>query len=135
MNLADVMDEVAARLQAVDGLRVYAWPPGTVTPPAAVVAFPESYSYDATYGRGSDVMSLPVVVVVGRPTERGTRDRLARYCDGSGTDSVKRVLESGMYVTCGGVRVTAVTFDMVSIGATEYAGALFDLDITGPGRK
>lgn len=133
MNVDDVMDQIATRLDTITGLRVYAWPPGTVAPPAVVVSFPDSYTYDETYGRGMDRLSLPVVVVVGRPTERQTRDNLARYVAGSGAASVKAVLESGTYSAFHTVRVTGVEFDVVTIGSNDYAAALFTLDIAGSG--
>lgn len=137
MNLADVMDAVAERLSVIDGLagRVFAYPPAAVTPPAAVVSYPDEYTFDATYGRGMDRMTLPVALVVGRPTDRSTRDRLAGYCDGSGVSSVKAALESGAYSVMDTLRVVSVSIDAVSIGGVEYAAALFELDITGPGSK
>ena len=133
MDLADVMEEVAAKLGTIDGLRVFAYPPGDVPPPAAIVSYPETYDFDATYGRGMDRMSLPVVVVVGKPTDRSTRDRLAKYCNGSGPASVKAVVERGTYSACDTVRVTSIEFDPVEIAATVYMAALFTLDIAGPG--
>lgn len=94
MNLSDVMDELAARIDAIDGLRVFAYEPDTLQPPAAVVTFPESYDYDATYGRGSDRMTIPVVVMVGRASDRAARGNLSRYVDGSGAASLKAVIEA-----------------------------------------
>lgn len=133
MDLADVMEEVAGKLSAINGLRVFAYPPDNLAPPAGVVSYPESYEYDGTYGRGMDRLKLPVVVVVGKPTDRSTRDRLARYCDGAGAGSVKVAAQAGPYVACDTVRVESVEFDVVSIGGTDYMAALFTLDITGPG--
>ena len=135
MYLDAVMDEVAARLGEIAGLRVYSWPPGSVTPPAAVVGYPTTYRYDATYGRGQDTMSLPVVVVVGRPTDRPSRDQLAQYVAGSGPASVKTVLEGGSWSACGEVTVTGAEFDVYTLGGTDYLAAIFDLDIAGPGSQ
>lgn len=135
MNLADVMDEVADRLRQAPSLqgRTYAYPPATVTAPAAIVSYPSAYTFDETYGRGTDRMTGTVVVVVGRPTERQSRDLLTRYVDGSGEESVKALLEPDGYVTCDGVRVTGVDFDVYTIGAVDYLTAVFSLDIYGPG--
>lgn len=127
------MDEVAARLKTIDGLRVFAYPPGKVSPPAAIVSYPDDYTYDATYGRGMDRMTLPVVLVEGRPTDRTTRDRVGAYVNGSGTKSIKAVLESGEYTTFDVVRVANVEFDAFTIGAVEYMSAAFTLDIAGQG--
>jgi hypothetical protein len=94
MILADVMDELAARIDTIVGLRVFAFPPDSVAPPAAVVTYPEDYSYDETYGRGSDRLTIPVVVMVGKLTDRSSRDNLSVYADGSGVKSIKAVIEA-----------------------------------------
>lgn len=133
MDLAAVMDQVAARLDTIDGLRCFAYPQAKVSPPAAVVAYPEGITFDVTYGRGTDRMSLPVVVVVGRPTDRSTRDLLAVYCAGSGVKSAKAVLESGTYTAFDTLRVESIEFDVVPIAAIDYVAALFTLDIAGQG--
>ena len=133
MNLADVMDEVAAALGTITGLRVHAHPPGQVHPPAAVVSYPETYTFDGTYGRGMDRLTLPVVVVVGKASDRGARDALAAYADGSGARSVKAVVEAGTYTACDTAVVTGAEFDVVTIGGQDYLAALFTVDITGQG--
>jgi hypothetical protein len=131
--ISDVMDQLAARANTIDGLRCFAYPPATLTPPAAVVSYPTDYTYDATYARGMDRLSLPLVVVVGRPTDRSTRDNLARYVDGSGVASIKAVLESGTYTAFDVLRVESAEFDVVTIGGVDYMAALFTLDIAGQG--
>lgn len=133
MNLADVMDQIAARADTIDGLRVDGRPVPKVSPPAAYVAYPTDYTFDATYGRGSDEMTLSLLVVVGRPNDRSTRDALAAYCDGDGPRSIKQVLESGTYTACDAVAVRTVDFDAISIAGVDYMAALFTLDIAGPG--
>jgi hypothetical protein len=133
VKLEDVMDEVAARLATIEGLRVFAYPTDSVAPPAAVVSFPENITFDETYGRGMDRMTLPVVVAVGKPYARSTRPLLAAYCNGSGPASVKAALEAGDYASCDVVRVTGIDFDVVTIAGTDYMAALFDLDIAGAG--
>lgn len=133
MNLADVMDDVADRLGTITGLRVWAWPGGAVTSPAAVVTYPSEYRYDETYGRGMDRMTLQVVVLVANPTARPTRDALGAYVDGSGASSVKAVLEGGTYTAFHSLRVVSVDFDMYEVAATKYAAAIFDIDIAGSG--
>lgn len=133
MNLAAVMDQISARLDTIADLRCFAYPPDTLQPPAAVVSYPEDYTFDETYGRGSDRLSLPVVVVVGKVSDRTTRDRLGAYVNGSGASSVKAVVESGTYTGFSSPRVTNVEFDVVEIAGTNYMAALFNLDIFGPG--
>lgn len=133
MNLADVMQAVSDRLDTIDGLRCFAYPPATVSPPAAIVSYPHAYTYDETYGRGMDRMTLPVVVVVGKVSDRSARNQLGAYVDGSGAASVKAVLESGTYTAFDSVRVESVEFDVVPIAAIDYMAALFTLDIAGSG--
>jgi hypothetical protein len=133
VNIERVMDEVGAALAGIDGLRVHAWPVATVVPPAAVVLFPRQYAYDLTYGRGSDRLTLPVAVMVGRITERTAKTSMAGFLDGSGDSSVKRAVEHGLYQSLDSVRVTGVDVDVMTMGGVDYWGAVFELDIAGPG--
>lgn len=133
MNLGDVMDELATRIDTVAGLRVFAYPPGTAVPPAAIVGYPTNYTYDETYKRGMDRMRLPVVVLVGRPIDRSTRDAISQYVDGSGAASLKAVIESGTYTAFHTVRVVDVDFDVYQLASIDYLAAIFELDIAGSG--
>lgn len=133
MNLADVMDEIAASLETITGLRVWPYPPGAVTPPAAIVSYPETVTFDLTYGRGMDRWKLPVVLVTGKPTDRTTRETLAGFTDVSGLRSVKVAIESATHVAFDHVRVESCEFDVVTIGGVDLMAAIFDLDIAGKG--
>jgi hypothetical protein len=133
MNLGNVMQAIADRIDTIADLRVYAYPPDTVNPPAAVVTYPDTYTYDETYGRGMDRMNLPVVVLVGKVSDRASRDKLSRYVDGSGAASIKTVVESGTYTAFDSCRVTQVEFDLIAIGAVEYLAATLTIDIAGEG--
>jgi len=137
MDLAAVMDEVATRLATISGLRVTAHPPDEIQPPAAVVTYPDSYDFDQTYGRGSDRIELPVVVLVGKVSTRAARDKLSGYVNGSGASSVKAVLEADphTYTAFHTLRVTKVDFDVIAVGAVEYLTATFTLDIFGRGAQ
>lgn len=133
MILADVMQDVADQLDTIAELRAFAFPPDTITPPAAMVTWPKDLEFDQTYQRGRDRLTLGVVVVVGRPADRSAVERLGVYCDGSGPASVKEVLEAGTYTTMDVVVVTSIEFADFTIGGTDYPGALFTLDIIGKG--
>lgn len=133
MIVSDLMDELATQLETISGLRCFAYPPDSLTPPAAVVSYPDVINYDATYGRGSDTLTLPVMVLVGRPTDRTARDLLSAYVDGSGSKSVKAVLEAGTYTAFDSIRVASAEIDVVTIGATPYLNAEFSVEITGSG--
>jgi hypothetical protein len=133
MDLAAVMDAVSTRLDIIDGLRCHPYPPPTLTPPAAVVSYPDMLTFDEAYARGADRIKLPVVLVVGRVSDRAARDKLGAYCNGSGASSVKAVLESGAYTVFDSLRVEGIDFDVVTIASVDYMAALFTLDIVGSG--
>jgi hypothetical protein len=134
MDLNLVMDEIAARLDTISGLRCSGFPPPTITPPGGIVSYPDRVEYDGTYGRGIDMITdLPVIVVEGKATDRTARDRIAAYAAGSGARSVKAVLESGTYTSFDVIRVKSAEFDVLTIAGVDYISALFRLDIAGPG--
>lgn len=133
MNVAALMDEIGTALSTVPGLRVHPFQAKRVTPPSALIGLPDSYTFDATYGRGSDRLSLPVLVVVGGVSDRASRDQLARYADGAGTHSVKSAIESGDYAEADTVVVSSVEFPGVRIADLDYLAASFTVDVLGPG--
>jgi hypothetical protein len=132
MDLNAVVEELATRLDTITGLRVHSEPPGTIDPPAAVIAYPD-ITYDATYGRGMDRLELPIVLAVGRISDRISRKQVLEYVQGSGASSVKAVVESGTYTAFDTVRVASVVFDVITIAAVDYLAATFTLDIAGQG--
>jgi len=137
MNIGDVMDEIAVRLRQAPSLagRTYAYPQATIIPPAAIVEYPTEGTFDETYGRGFDRMNGVVVVAVGNPTARQTRDLLTKYMDGSGSESVKALLDGdrGSYTSCDAVRVKDWVTDVNTVGGNDYLCAIFNLDIAGRG--
>lgn len=137
MNLADVMDQIGDQVDTIAGLRVYRFPPDNVEPPFAIVTYPEDIQFDATYERGADTMTLPVIVGVGKVSDRSARNQLAEYCAGAGPKSIKAVIEAGVdagvYTAFDSVRVQRAEFDIIKIAAVEYAAATFTNDITGTG--
>jgi hypothetical protein len=134
VNLNDVMDEIGTTLGGLSGLRVFAYPPPTVVPPAGIVSYPERISYDQTYSRGMDrIERLPVILVVGKATDRSARNKAAAWAAGSGSGSVKGVLEAHTWTSCHVLVVTECTFDVVTIAGVDYISAMFSLDISGSG--
>lgn len=132
MRIVDVMDELAMRLRSITAFReVASWPKGSITPPAAVVAYPENYNPHATYARGATELKLPVFAAVAKISERTARDALSDLVEGP--TSVITVLESGIYTAFDVVTVSNVDFDTVTIGGTDYIAAVFDCDIVGSG--
>lgn len=128
------MDEIGERLGTIDGLRVKPYWANSVAPPAALVSLPDRIEYDQTYGRGSDSMDLEVLVLIGKASDRASRDKIARYANGSGEGSVKATLEATGYETCDDVRVVSCEFGTEPIaGGGAYLVAVFQLNITGSG--
>lgn len=133
MNLAEVMQELADQLDTIAGLNAFGYPADTISPPAAMVDYPDGIEFDATYGRGSDTMVVPVYVAVGKASDRAARDTLGAYADGAGAKSVKQVLEAGAYEAFDTCRVSGAEFAVITVGAVDYLAAKFTVDITGPG--
>lgn len=133
LNIARIMQALADRLATIPSLNTFAFPPGALKPPAAVVGYPETITYDATYGRGMDRMRIPVVLVAGRANEQSTVARITAYANSQGTSSVKAVLESGTYTEFDVIVVAEGTFDAITIGGADYMACLFDVDIAGSG--
>lgn len=134
MKPNDVANELTTRLRTISGLRVFGYPPATVTPPAAIVSYPERIDFDQTYGRGMDrIPSWPILVVVGKATDRTARDRIYDYAAATGSLSIKAVLEGGTYTSFDDVHVVSCEFDVVGIAGIDYISALFTVDIAGRG--
>jgi len=133
MNIADVMDELGTALETITGLRVFPYSATRVTPPAAIVGWPDPIEYDLTMGRGADQFTLPVFVLVGNVDARSARDALAVYLDGSATGSIKAALDGGTYTECDSVRVASASVDAITSAGVEYLGAVFQVEITGSG--
>jgi hypothetical protein len=126
--LSAVMDELGVRLATISGLRVFDFPPKSAQAPFAFVDFPQRLDYDATYGRGSDRLTLDVYVAVANQVSRSTRDAIVAYC-GTAAGSVKNALEGS--TTSFTTRVTAVEFGQISLASGDFFGAVFTLDIAG----
>lgn len=133
MNLADVMDEVATAVGTIPTLRVFPYWTDRLTPPAAVVTWPDTYDYDETLARGADRVVISLLVTVGRVEQRSARDQLAQYADGSGAASVKAAVEAHTPTAYSSARVQSVEFGTVSVAAILYLSATFNIEIIGPG--
>lgn len=128
MNVADVLDEVAAALGTIDGLRAFAYLPDRVVPPAAIVDLP-TIEYDATFRRGGDRLTLPVTVLVSRADTRTARDSLLALAG-----QVKAAVESHTPVAYHSARVQSVEFNhSLTVAGVDYAAASFTVDIIGSG--
>lgn len=129
-DLSDVMDDLGAALDTIEGLRVYPYWAGRVVPPAAVVGLPDDCQFDSVLQRGADRLRLPIVVAVGKADARSTRDRLAKYAAGSGPVSVKAVVEAHESAAWDSARVESVEFGTATIAGTECLAATFMIDVS-----
>jgi len=139
VDLIAVTGELRAALGTIPGLRVPAWGTMSVQPPAGIVALPDRLLFDQTYrgqsARGTDTFKdVPIVILVGAPTERSSILALAKYVAGSGPQSVKAALEGHNYGTvCDFVHVEFAEFDVPKYAGTDYLAATFHADIVGNG--
>jgi hypothetical protein len=130
LDLPAIMEGLSTALGSIDGLRSFAYPPDSVSPPAAVVTLPE-VDFDSTMARGSDRLEIVVAVLAGRVSERSAVPLLAGYMSGSGSSSVKAAIEAD--VTLGGVahstRVLTADPRPMTVGSVEYFGAEFNVEV------
>lgn len=133
MIIADVMDELGAALDTITGLNVYPFWADRIAPPAAVVAWPDPYNFDSTFQRGADTAVFPVSILVGKVDARSARNELSRYADGSGSASVKAVLESAVYTAVDSVRVQSAEFGVTTVNGVDYLTAIFQVETIGSG--
>jgi hypothetical protein len=131
MDLGDIMDGLATALATISGLQVYGYPPDSVTTPAAVVALPDTITYDDTMARGADRITIPVHVLVGKVSDRSAAAALAGYLSGAGTSSVKAAVESD--ATLGGAadtaRVTEASVSVMTVAGVDLLAASFSIDV------
>jgi hypothetical protein len=136
MNVSAVAAEIAAKLDAIEGLRAFGYPVGQLPFPGAIVGLPDEVRYDQTYGRGSDVMTFPVWVMVARSDERAAVLQLLPYLDGSGAQSVKAAVDSNggnEYTECDEVTVATAVPGTYTYNGVEAFGVEFTVNVCGSG--
>lgn len=136
MDVKAVAEELAGKLDAIDGLRAFGYPVAQLPFPGAIVGLPDEIQFDQTYGRGSDAMTFPVWVMVGRADERAAVLELLPYLDGAGDKSVKTALDNtttNTYTECDTVTVTTAVPGTYSYNGVDAFGAEFTVQVTGSG--
>ena len=133
----DVVSDLTEAFRTIDGLagRVYDFPPDSVVPPAAIIAYPESGEFDHTYGRGMDRLTIPAVLITGRVTDRTARVRLSGYISGEGGESVARAVDryNDQATAYDDARVARFETDPILIGGIDYMAIIFDVEVFGQG--
>lgn len=133
MNLKDVMQEIAEKLSMHTGLNVYDYPTDTVTPPAGVIGYPETITYDETYDGGEMMFNkLPIWMVSDRIDSKSARNQVSAWTAPIGNKSVKQFLDKENYNSCDSVHVGEAQFDVTTIADVPYLVALFEVTVTGP---
>lgn len=134
MNVAAVMEQLGDALEFINGLRVFRYPPDAITAPAGIIAYPDDINYATSYQRGMDRMTVPVIIAVGKVSDRASAKQLAEYMSGSGTKSIKVVLDGyESYTAMDSVTVTRAETDVLVMGGVEYITAIFEVDVVGQG--
>jgi hypothetical protein len=136
VNVKAVMDEIAAKLGAISGLRAFGYPVAKLPLPGAVVGLPDGITFDETYGRGSDALTFPAWVMVARTDDRAAAVELLPYLNGSGAKSVKAAVDStttNTYTACDTVTVTTATTGAYLYNGVDTLGAEFTVTVTGSG--
>lgn len=133
MNVDDVMQAIADAADTIDGLRCFGYPIDFTPPiPAFIVSYPD-VTFDRTYVRGMDAMTVPTVLLVGRITDRATRAEVTKFLAGDGAHSIKAALEAAAPVAYDTLRVARADVDVVRMGTVDYLAATLTVEITGQG--
>lgn len=131
MDLIAVMAGLATRLETIDGVRVYPYPPDKVAVPAALISWPDGIDYDQTFAGGADMTTIPVFVLIEPGQARIRVGELTPYTARTGAQSVKAAIQADP--TLGGaaktVRVTRAEFTTTEVAALRYPSARFDVEV------
>ena len=133
IKLVDIMDELGAACDTIEGLRVTPHPEQRVNPPQAMVSYPRRYSYDETYGNGCEDVELSVVVFVGGRDAGSVHNAVGQYVDGIGGTSIKAAIESHVTDVWDIAHVIDTEFVIATVAGVEYQSAMFRVRILGKG--
>lgn len=121
-DFAVVRDGLRDRLATITGLRAYDTAPGTIEPPAAVVAPAHgTFLLPSSFGRGSFDLRFTVYLMVSKSWERTAQDKLDGYLSSTGTDNVWAAIEDAPVT---GTQFAVVT-GIGNYGQIVYAGMQF----------
>lgn len=137
MNFDVVQNQIYTRLGAMTGLRTAYTEQGSISvgEGIAVLSYPTEIDPHGTYNKGMARMGMQLSILVGRPSERTTPERLAKWTKDSGSTSVMVWLESEdwFHDEFDVLTVLLITFGEALLNDVPYAAAFFDLDIVGSG--
>jgi hypothetical protein len=133
MVIGDVRTALKDALSTISGLRCYDVFPDSMSPPAAIVGMPTQIIFDTTLVRTNDTAVFPIRLLVGKATDAAAQRRLDVYLQGSGSSSVKEVLETadpgGDYNV---LRVlSAQGMGVYDYNGVGYLGVEFTVEVVG----
>lgn len=135
MDLGPVRSGLATNLSTLPNLRVFDYMPDSVTPPVAVVGFPDEWSFDVAMNRGLDEMpNIPIYLLFGKASDRAAQELLSVYVAARGDASVKAAVEADKTLggACDDLWVSKATdFRIYPVGSSEYLGCRFLVNIVG----
>lgn len=146
MDLDLVATELASKLDSMDTpadmreLHVHEFDADSIVTPGAFVSLPDTIDFGQSYagygGVGAEKMSLDVMIMVGRLSDRIANKEIKAYASATGPLSVRNALDSSGYNTyesCDEVTVMGVSFVEANVSGVSYLAAVFRVEIEGPG--
>lgn len=132
MTPSTVRDNIKTQLSSISGLRIYDIVPDSVNVPAAVVGLMDM-EFDASFNRGFDRASLDLILITGRMSERSAQNSLDGFLAGSGSGSIKAVLENNKTLSgaCQTLRVTTATSGSLQVGGIDYLAYRYRVELIG----
>jgi len=132
MTVSTVRDNMKTQLSSISGLRIYDTVPDSINVPAAVVGMLD-FNFDTSMNRGFDTATLDVILITGRMSERSAQNSLDGYLSGSGSGSIKTVLENNKTLSgaCQTLRVTTATSGSLQVGGIDYLAYRFRIEVIG----
>jgi hypothetical protein len=123
LNLSSVMDALATAAGTATSLKAWAYPPDAVTAPCIAVGYPTEINLDATFGRSSDSVVIPVWIIVGKAADgKAVRDKLSGYL--TGISGVVEALDA-----LAGVSVRGVEAGETEIGLVVYQSLKLSVEV------
>ena len=134
--IEDILNEIAAKVRAVDGAVAYEWDNDRIaTVPAVLVGLPDRVMYRTVYGPRSKKLTVSLVVLVSRANARSAQKTLLPFIENEGDRSVFRLVDSAFttYTMCDDVTVVECEPDVWINAGVSYLGAEFTLAVTATG--
>lgn len=121
MDLAATMDALAtAASTGTTTGRSYAYPVDDAQPPCVIVGYPTEWDFDVTMTVKNAKATYPVWYVVGKVTEKATRDKVS-----AAVLVLKTALEAASLV----IRVVRSAFEPVVLGGVTYMSVRLDCEV------